>query len=143
MTKLEERLSDFPFSMEALKKRFGAGVEYLGLIVHPKINNPVYAFYQPEPNRELGHTEFFGLVYDYQTLYVMKLIGEELEEYAVHNAVYCRNCEDVVMSLFRHDMQVCSCKKAFADGGGAYLRMSHLLDAKLLRVNTLTKKIVG
>jgi hypothetical protein len=140
MKRLEERLNSFPFDMKAVKKRFGKKIEYLGQLVHPHVNATVHVFYQPQPNRELKHTEFFGLVYFFGNLFVMRLQGEELEAYAPQTAIKCYKCEDEIISLFRHDYQVCTCGTCIIDGGANYLRYNLAETALLFKVNTLSKE---
>lgn len=143
MTNLKSKLEYFPFSMPAIQKRFGDDVEYLGIMVTPKINTRVYMFYQPKPNRELGHTEFFGLVFHASNLYVAGFVGEELEAYQNQNVIECQKCKDVIISLDRHDYNTCQCGECMIDGGGLYLRYGGGDNAKLLKINTFTKEVVN
>lgn len=44
--------------------------------------------------------------------------------------VRCKHCGDIIESLYRHDYNVCSCKKTFIDGGNDYIRTT--LDAEVI-----------
>jgi len=41
----------------------------------------------------------------------------------LHNAVQCPNCEEVLVSLHRHDFRQCSCGDLAIDGGSDYCRI--------------------
>lgn len=43
-------------------------------------------------------------------------------ERIIRNAAKCNHCGDVIESKHRHDLQMCSCKRIFVDGGHCYLR---------------------
>lgn len=43
-------------------------------------------------------------------------------ERIIRNAAKCKRCGDVIESKHRHDLQMCSCKRIFVDGGHCYLR---------------------
>jgi|JI10StandDraft_1071094.scaffolds.fasta_scaffold14294_19 hypothetical protein len=38
------------------------------------------------------------------------------------NAIKCKSCQVVVVSLHRHDFRYCKCQKVAADGGTDYLK---------------------
>jgi hypothetical protein len=138
---LKERLSS-PFNLATVKHLYGAGVDYIGPIMHPKFDRLAYVFYQPQPKRELGHTEFFAFVSmpsDANRWYIIGLVGEEVEAYQWHQAVECAKCEDVITSLNVHDYRTCSCGYAMIDGGSSYLRMN--VGSNLKRLNTITGEL--
>jgi hypothetical protein len=140
MSTLSKRF-DSPFYPLYIKHKYGTR-DYIGTIMHPAFDNQVYVYYQPNPKRELGHTEFFGftkMTSDNDRYYIIKLTGEELEQYQWHIAVECAYCSEVITSLGRHDYQTCSCEKAMVDGGSQYIRCSQ--EAIFLRFNTITMEV--
>jgi len=40
----------------------------------------------------------------------------------VHGGLQCLKCEEIVVSLDRHDFRSCGCGATFIDGGRAYMR---------------------
>lgn len=40
----------------------------------------------------------------------------------IHNRCRCRQCEDIIESVHRHDFVSCKCGNIFTDGGKAYIR---------------------
>lgn len=40
----------------------------------------------------------------------------------VRNRIRCNHCGDVIESVSRHELNYCSCKTVFVDGGKDYLR---------------------
>ncbi len=45
-----------------------------------------------------------------------------MENRILLNSIKCLKCEDVLVSMNRHDMVMCSCQKVGVDGGTEYLR---------------------
>ena len=39
------------------------------------------------------------------------------------NRIRCLHCGDTIESKYRHDFQMCSCKRCFVDGGQDYQRI--------------------
>ena len=137
MSTLGDRLAS-PFDLSYVKRAFNTD-DCIGAIMHPEYDNPVHVFYQRNPNRQLGHSEFFGLVIVRNSGFIINLIGEELEDYQWHVAVECDYCGEVIASLGVHDYQTCKCEKAMVDGGSQYIRCSQ--EAKFLKFNTLTMEV--
>ena len=46
----------------------------------------------------------------------------------IRNAVVCMDCNDLIVSHFRHDFKYCKCGAIFVDGGNDYLRCGGDLD---------------
>ena len=89
---------------------------------------PVDVFYQPDPNKELGHSHYFGMF-------------RQDDEVMITNAESCFSepltgavCDDgeVIVSRYRHDY--IEKKGAMIDGGRDYTRAS---TGKLIRVNVV------
>lgn len=140
MEALDQRLAN-PFDLAIVKHKYGTD-DYVGAIMHPKYDKLVYVFYQPNPKRELGHTEFFGFSLmgsDIKRWYILKLTGEELEDYQWHTAVKCDECCQILVSLYRHDYQTCDCNKAMVDGGSQYIRCYK--DNMIVKINTITLEV--
>jgi hypothetical protein len=141
MEALSQRLAT-PFNLTTVKRLYGSEVDYVGPLMHPHYDKLVYVYYQPNPKRELGHTEFFGfsiLSSDNNRWYVIRLTGEEIEEYQWHTVVFCKECHHMLVSLDRHDYQTCDCNKAMVDGGSRYLRC--YAGNTLGKLNTITGEV--
>lgn len=46
------------------------------------------------------------------------------ERYIKHNKARCKNCNDIIESLYRHDFVFCKCGAISIDGGKDYLKRS-------------------
>lgn len=55
-------------------------------------------------------------------LYRHSLAMRREQKVIVRNLAKCRQCGDVIESIYRHDFQWCSCGAIFVDGGHDYLR---------------------
>ena len=47
----------------------------------------------------------------------------------IKTALYCRKCEDVIISRTRHDFNRCKCLDVAIDGGHEYMRVCYETDA--------------
>jgi len=59
------------------------------------------------------------------------------EKQIVYNSVTCLECNETLVSYYRHDFKTCSCpNQAMADGGTAYLRYG-AADMKKIKIRAV------
>ena len=114
---------------ELVKKNYEGELEYLGTFETIKIGHlldfadpPTAVYRNSKPNREKGHKDYL-LIYSYAgTGYVSGLNEDEISRYILQVGLWCKECDDVIYSLHRHDNRRCSCKLVEVDGGRDYLK---------------------
>ena len=117
--------------LDIIEERYGA--KYMGYWCTKNLRGgwnerPVDVFYQPNPNKELGHSHYFGMFR--QNTQVLITNAESCFSEPITGAV----CDDgeVIVSRYRHNY--IDKKGAMIDGGRDYTRAS---TGKLVRVNVV------
>jgi hypothetical protein len=98
--------------------------KYMGYWCTKRLNgeswndNPVDVFYQPNPNRELGHSNYFGLFFQNDNLWITDA------QSAFSDPITGIETDDgeVIVSRYRHNYV--EKDKYMIDGGRDYLRTS-------------------
>jgi hypothetical protein len=116
-----------PIDVAAVEKRYGG--TYIGDFCLYTTNNgwsevPAAVFYQPNPNRELGHTNYFGMfVRNINTfigegeLYITK--GDSAFKDDIAGVIADG---EIIYSCYRHDYHTSTDKSVSIDGGRDYTR---------------------
>lgn len=90
-----------------------------------KSYTPLAVFHAANPDRDKGHQDYCCLFMKNGTVYVTGRSIEEVEAFATRAALHCPDCDRVIYSMYRHNMQHCGCHNAcFIDGGSDYARYS-------------------
>jgi len=79
---------------------------------------PAAIFYQPDPNRDLGHTNYMGVFERYGHIYLT--CGDSAFSGPIIGVV--ADDGEIVYSRFRHDYRTSSDGSVFIDGGRDYVR---------------------
>jgi len=90
---------------------------------------PVDVFYQPNPNKELGHSHYFGM---FRTIDGQVMITDAASCFSEPLTGAVCDDEEVIVSRYRHDY--IKKKGAMIDGGRDYTRTS---TGKLIHVNVV------
>ena len=83
-------------------------------------NAPAEVFYTPNPNRSLGHTNYFAFVYQGDVLYIT---GGDSAVSPIIDAIETPNGQ-IIYSAYRHDYFTSTEGNFFIDGGREYIRHS-------------------
>ena len=111
-----------PVDISVIEKVYNA--QYIGYwAIKGRAQNwtdmPVEVFYQPEPNVEEGHSNYFGIYLDqFDRLMICDAASFCPPEGIMVTVVN----DEVVASHYRHDMRYSSSGAAFMDGGRDYAR---------------------
>ena len=81
---------------------------------------PADVYYVANPNKELGHSHYFGIIVRNSTVYITK--GDS----GVEGSIYAVIADDgeVLYSKYRHDFNESKDKSVWIDGGRDYTRTS-------------------
>ena len=93
------------------------GVRYVGFYDLPKQDN-VWVFYQENPKTELGHTNYMGVFFIHDEMWVTNAIGITEAKYPAIEVEPGR----YIVSRYRHNFVSDEKTGAFIDGGLAYTR---------------------
>jgi hypothetical protein len=101
--------------------------------------SPVAVFYQPNPNRDLGHTNYFGLIRRGSSVYIMNALSAAEEPF---EGILYR--DEVIYSRFRHDFRSSSDGRVFVDGGRDYLRWGGegMAEGKIVRLQIVGSELM-
>lgn len=131
----------YGFDHEKVGAKFKGDLTYIGDLLLTGERHPCAVYRAASPNRELGHKEFMLLQVSYDPLtghrggIVRGMEWEELEKHSIHQGVFCKVCEKVLVSIAHHGMASCGCpNRAFVDGGNSYMRFGAHDMTQLLRV---------
>lgn len=107
-------------------------------------NKPTAVYHASNPNKKKGHKEYLLIFSSRAQYYVSGMTPEQLDKERMHNGIFCLKCKDVILSLYNHDFETCSCKNAFIDGGKFYTRSGaeDLSTIKSVVVDLLNDKVV-
>lgn len=100
------------------------GAQYIGDFCLKDVNGnwsdrPAAVFYQPNPNKALGHTNYFGLIIQNGSLYITK--GDSAFEEPI--GAYLASNGEIIYSRFGHDFRTSSDGSVTVDGGRWYGRV--------------------
>lgn len=121
------------FDIDKVKERIGA-TRYLGefeIYEYPSmdISFPQSLFYSRSPDKSKGHKQFpyvFRLpsIMDRNPNAIIGAIDKKIfdKQYRYWTGVYCPVCNEVIVSVYRHHNNVCTCESEFIDGGRRYTR---------------------
>lgn len=127
-----------PNRLLSIQGSLNADIEYLGDVLS-KDEHYLYVFYQSNPNRKAGHTEFLALTTISGKTYILSVHPEQLENWQWITGIQCKSCKDLIFSMFKHDFKQCYCTKAFVDGGRGYMRSNDF--GSMILFNTLTGEL--
>lgn len=99
------------------------GSSFIVEFCYSKTNHPIAIFHQPNFNKDLGHKEYIGFFKNGTSLYITGFSKEDLDKEAIHSAIECQDCNDIIFSIDNHDMARCTCGKCLIDGGKDYTRI--------------------
>lgn len=105
---------------------------------------PVAVYRSKNPNRAKGHKDYMLLRFDDQGCWVRGMDEEEMEIHRYQTGVHCHSCDEVVYSVYRHDMRFCKCKSVFVDGGRSYTRYGATADKlfTIVKIDLIANKVV-
>lgn len=106
----------------ALKKL--NGTRFLGEFTIKGEYIPVSVFFAENPDISQGHKNIFFLLVETARPMIGGMNLEEFEKYRYQNAIYCKKCDEVIYSKYRHHMHSCSCKSVSIDGGRDYMKVA-------------------
>lgn len=116
------------FSHEKVKEKFEGNPEFINTI-ECNWDEPSAVYWIEKPNLDKGHKNYLLLTkvhipFEGDKLYVSGMTVEEMEQYRYVMGIQCLECEDKVVSRYRHDFASCMCGKNSVDGGNkGYRRM--------------------
>ena len=123
----------YGFDLVKAAKHLGNDVEYLGTFCIKGAYAPAAVFYSPNPDLSLGHKHYPFLFMRGKQVFVSGMTEEEFEEERYQTGAHCKNCDDVIYSVNRHDYRPCKCEKGqkqiFVDGGKDYFRFCYGTDS--------------
>ena len=124
-------------SIRKVEKKYGA--KYMGYwSIRTKnggwSDSPVDVFYQPNPDVSKGHTNYFGIFFRNETLYIC----EASSAFEDITGIVDPSTNEVLVSRYRHD---CVMKNdIMIDGGRDYIRRS--TNGKLVKITADKDKFV-
>jgi len=92
---------------------------------------PVAVFHSSNPDISKGHKEFILVQQDQDQLMIRGMDKKTILPFSSQSALHCLECDDVIYSVYRHDMRSCSCKAYAIDGGKDYTKVSYLENTKM------------
>jgi hypothetical protein len=105
---------------------------------------PVAVFHSSNPDISKGHKEFILVRRDeYDKAIIRGMDKKTILPFSLQSALHCLECDDVIYSVYRHDMRSCSCKAHAIDGGKDYTKVSYTENKKMemCQINLLTDEI--
>lgn len=117
----------YELNIPQVKKKFGKGLKYIGDFCIKNIHRewtdtPVAVFYQPFPDVEKGHSEYFGLFTRNGKLIITNAESFKSEGFT---GVYNNDKTQILISGWRHDYKTLE-DGTMIDGGRDYCRYSSL-----------------
>lgn len=97
---------------------------------------PVAVFYQPNPDVSKGHTHYFGIFVQHNSLYITDASSVVKEPFT---GIVADNGE-VIFSRYRHDYRTSSDGSVFIDGGRDYVRCNK--PERLVQLQIINDEIV-
>lgn len=136
------------FNHEVVAKKFDGDVTYVNdfcLDIQGVGYTPCSVYRAANPDKSKGHKEFMVLFFTPNgQMYVSGRTRRELNKERKLTGLACMECGEVMVSIHRHDYNMCSCpNQAFADGGRDYFRAGakSLAKTQTVVVDLLTDKI--
>jgi hypothetical protein len=115
----------YGFNHEVVDQKFEGGLTYITDFCINDEYQPVAVYKVAEPNRDKGHKDYLILSLQTKTSMIVRGLNEdEIQKYRYQAAVRCKNCQDVIYSVMRHDNRSCNCGRVSIDGGRDYCRLS-------------------
>lgn len=119
----------YPIDSERIEKKYNA--KYIGDFCLKQSNGytdfPVAIYYQPNPDIEKGHKEYFGLFLRDDRMYITDGTKAFLEPF-----IAVKDENNVYISCYRHHFNSNEDNSVFIDGGRDYTR--YTLDNELVEV---------
>lgn len=132
----------YHFTKSGLKKMF-PGSKFIGEIAYKGLDVPVAIFHQPKPDLSKNHKEYFGLFKFKDSYHIIGFDKKDMLKHAIHDAVHCLKCGDVIYSRWVHDFRSCKCRKTNIDGGKEYTKIGGDADNyKLVKADILNEVIL-
>jgi hypothetical protein len=129
---------------EAVKKKFEGEPEFVNEFCVKGEYVPSAVYRVEKPNKAKGHKKYLLITITMDgKAFVRGMSPQEIQQYRYQEAIYCKNCDEVVYSVNRHDFRYCSCKKVYIDGGRDYTRVGFSFDSEygIVRLDFLTNTI--
>ena len=120
----------YGFDHEKVKEQFGGELTFINYIPIKGTTDyvPVAVYKAANPDREKGHKTYM-LLYSLinkegkSQFFVSGREEADFNEDRFVTGIHCLECDEVLYSVHRHNMNGCSCKnEAFVDGGRDYTR---------------------
>ncbi|MGZ8924461.1 MAG: hypothetical protein ACXW2E_01125 [Nitrososphaeraceae archaeon] len=122
MNIIRQTESILPIQIKKIEERFN-GIFVGDFSLPQKDGNwseqPIAIFYNPNPNKELGHTHYFGIFVTPDNKIVITN-GEPAFKQPILGVIADNN--DIIYSRFRHDYRVSPDNSVWIDGGRDYCR---------------------
>jgi|ADurb_H2B_02_Slu_FD_contig_101_143868_length_2047_multi_4_in_0_out_0_5 hypothetical protein len=109
------------FNIDKVEAKYGAkfvGQFCLKTVDGTWAESPADIYYQPNPNVSLGHTHYFGLIFQRGSAYITK--GDSAVAPLITAAV--ADDGEIIYSAYRHHYNVSKDRSVFIDGGRDYTR---------------------
>ena len=114
--------NDAQFSIEKVEAKY-PGAKFVGQFCLKTVDgswseSPADIYYQPNPNKALGHTHYFGLICYRSGVYITR--GDSAVDPLITAAV--ADDGEIIYSKYRHDYNVSKDNSVWIDGGRDYTR---------------------
>lgn len=112
----------YGFDHEEVNKRFDGNLTFLGTFCIKGQYEPSAVYVAAQPDLSKGHKKYMALTKSGGLWYVQGCDEEEMEKYRSQDVLHCKECDEVIYSVMRHDFHSCSCESVSIDGGNDYTR---------------------
>jgi len=117
----KEKYNFYCYNMDKICEKMEGDLIYLNTF-SIGYYNPSAFFLNKNPNKAKNHKDIMMLFDNNGITYVSGMTMDKFDKYRYQNGIYCKNCDEFIYSVYRHDFRYCKCGKCFVDGGRDYLR---------------------
>ena len=125
----------FGFNHDEVNRQFEGDLTYIGTFCIGENYQPYAVYHNANPNRDKNHKDYFLLT----KYYFSGINKEEMEKERYQNAIVCKECDNLIYSVMRHDCRCCECGNCSIDGGKNYTSINGDPDKyELVTIDLLT-----
>lgn len=140
-----KKVNWYGFDHKKVSEKFKKHLVYINDFCVNKEYQPVAVYYDPKPDKKIGHKSYLLLSATSETAIVRGMGKREINKYRYQTAIHCKQCDMVIYSANRHHYNTCECtNEASIDGGKDYIRCSakDLSKIEYVTLDLLTDKII-
>ena len=135
----------YGFDHVKVNQQFGGQLTFVNDFCVNDEYAPSAVYRAANPDTSKGHKRYMLLTKSNGQFFVRGIDERQIELYRYQDALHCRNCDNVVYSINRHDFRSCSCGNVSIDGGRDYTKCSFKTGAIFdqVKVDLLTDTIIS